>query len=160
MSIKGTGHNKDVIVVNIYQPPKDNYIIENINTFKTEIDNVIHELDRRNSEILIAGECNINLLILDARQAFSDFFDSMLANSLFPRITFPSRLDKNSCIMISSIYFKLSSLFTDATSGIIFSRISDHFPYILGLKLQVSSNDKKSRFVKFTPTKKMVHTLY
>ena len=74
MSIKGTGHNKDVIVVNIYQPPKDNYIIENINTFKTEIDNVIHELDRRNSEILIAGDYNINLLILDARQAFSDFF--------------------------------------------------------------------------------------
>ena len=143
VSIKGTGHNKDVIVGNIYKPHKDNYNIENINTFTTEIENVIHELDRRNSEILIAGDYNINLLNLDVRQAFSDFFYSMLDNSLFPRITLPTRLDKNSCTLIDNIYFKLSPLFTDATSGIIFSRISDHFPYFLGLKLQVSSNDKK-----------------
>ena len=45
MSVKGTGHNKDVIVRNIYKPPKDNSNIENINTFKTVIENVIHELD-------------------------------------------------------------------------------------------------------------------
>ena len=72
----------------------------------------------------------------------------MLSNSLFPRITLPTRLDKNSCTLIDNIYFKLSPLFTDATSGNIFSRISDHFPYFLGLKLQVSTNDKKPRFVK------------
>ena len=60
VSIKGTGHNKDVIVGNIYKPPKDNYNIENINTFTTEIENVIHELDRRNSEILTVGYYNIN----------------------------------------------------------------------------------------------------
>ena len=110
VSIKGTGHNKDVIDANIYKPPKDNHNIENINTFKTEIENVIHELDRRNSEILIAGDYNINSLNLDVRQAFSDFFYSMLANSLFPRITLPTRLDKNSCTLIDNIYFKLSPL--------------------------------------------------
>ena len=148
VSIKATGHNKDVIVGNIYKPPKDNYNIENINTFTTEIENVIHELDRRNSEILIAGDYNINLLNPGVRQAFSDFFDSMLANGLFPRITLPTRLDKNSCTLIDNIYFKLSPLFTEANSGIIFSWISDHFPYFPGLRLQVSSNDKKSRFVK------------
>ena len=153
MSIKDTGYSKDVIVGNIYKPPKDNYDIENINTFTTEIENAIHELDRRNSEILIAGDYNINLLNLDVRQAFSDFFDSMLANSLFPRITLPTRLDKNSCTLIDNIYFKLSPLFADATSGIIFSRISDHFPYFVGLKLQVSSNDKKSRFEKVCTNK-------
>ena len=31
---------------------------------------------KRNSEILIAGDYNINLLNLDVRQAFSDFFYS------------------------------------------------------------------------------------
>ena len=137
MSVKVTGHNKDVIVGNICKSPKDNYDIENINTFTTEIENVIHELDRWNSEILIAGDYNINLLNLDVRQAFIDFFDSMLANSLFPRITLPTRLDKNSYTSIDYIYLKLSLLFTDATSGIIYSRISDLFPYFLGLKLKV-----------------------
>ena len=115
VSIKGY---KDVIVGNIYKPHKDNYDIENINTFTTEIENVIHELDRRNSEILIAGDYNINVLNLDIRQAFSDFFYSMLTNSLFPRITSPTRLNKNSCTLIHNIYFKLSPLFTDATSGL------------------------------------------
>ena len=57
----------------MYKPPKDNYKIETINTFTAEIENVIHELDRRNSAILIAGDYNINLLNLDVRQAFSDF---------------------------------------------------------------------------------------
>ena len=35
--------------------------------------NVTHELNRKNSEILIAGNYNINLLNLDVRQAFGDF---------------------------------------------------------------------------------------
>ena len=64
---------KDVIVGNIYKPTKDNYNIENINTFTTEIENGMHELDRRNSEIIIAGDYNTNLLNIDVRQAFSDF---------------------------------------------------------------------------------------
>ena len=163
VSIKGTGHNKDVIVGNIYKPPKDNYNIENINTFTIEIENVIHELDRRNSEILIAhvaGDYNIDLLNFEVRQAFSDFFDTMLAKSLFPRIILPTKLDKNSCTLIDNIYFKLSPLFIDATSGIIFSRISDHFSYFLSLKLQVLSNDKRSRFVKvYTNKKNGTHAL-
>ena len=86
-----------MIVGNIYKPPKDNYNIENINAFTTDIENVIHELNRKNSEILIAGDYSINLLNLDMRQAFSDSVDSMLSNSLFPRIALPTRLDKNSC---------------------------------------------------------------
>ena len=72
--IKGTGHNKDIIVGNIYKPPKVNYNIENINAFTTDIENFIHELNRKNSEILIAGDYNINLLNLDMRQAFGVFW--------------------------------------------------------------------------------------
>ena len=142
ISIKGTGHNKDIIVGNMYKPPKDNYNIENINAFTTDIENVIHEFNRKNSENLIVGY-NINLLNLDMRQAFGDFFVySMLSNSLFPRITLPTRLDKNSCTLIDNIYFKLFPLFPDATSGIICSRMSDH--YFIGLKLQGTAKDKKN----------------
>ena len=72
----------------------------------------------------------------------------MLSISLFLRITLPTRLDKNSYTLIDNIYFKLSPLFPGATSGIICSSMSDHFPYFIGLKLQGTSKDKKSRFVK------------
>ena len=124
ISIKGTGHNKNIIVGNIYKPPKDNYNIENISTFTDEFENVIHVLEKLNSEILIAGDYNINLLNLDIRQAFSDFFDSMLSNSFYPRITLPTRLGKNTCTLIDNIYFKLSSIFMDATAGIVLTRTS------------------------------------
>ena len=53
--------------------------------------------------------------------------------------------------MISNIYFKLSPLFVDATSGIIFSRMSDHFPYLIGLKPQGKHNAKKTRLVNCAP---------
>ena len=74
VSIKGTRHNKDIIVRNTYKPPKDDYDIENINAFTTDIEYVMHELSGKNSEILIADDCNINLLNLDVRQAHSDCF--------------------------------------------------------------------------------------
>ena len=35
--------------------------IENIKAFTSDIENVKHELNRKNSEILIAGDYNINL---------------------------------------------------------------------------------------------------
>ena len=89
VSIKGTGHNKDVIVGNIYKPPKDNYNIENINTFTTEIENVIHELDSRNSEIIIAGDYNMNLLNLDVRQAFSYFLTQCYPTVYSPESLYP-----------------------------------------------------------------------
>ena len=66
----------------------------------------------------------------------------MFTNIRFPRIILPTRLDKNSSTLIDNIYYKLSPIFTNANSGIIFSRISDHFPYFLGLRLQVSSKEK------------------
>ena len=74
VSIKGTAHNKDVIVGNIYKPAKDDNNIENINTFTTEIETVIHELDRWNSDILIAGDLyNIDLLNLDVGKRLVTF---------------------------------------------------------------------------------------
>ena len=92
--VKGTAHNKDVIFGNIYKPPNYRYCIENIKAFTTDIENVIHELDRKNSEIRIAGDYNINLLNMDVRQAFS----------LFPHL--PTGLDRRLpvCTLIDNIY--------------------------------------------------------
>ena len=75
VSIKGARHNKDIVVGNIYIGLfKDNYNIENINAFTSDIENAILELNRKNSQMVIAGDYNINLLNLDVRQAFRDFF--------------------------------------------------------------------------------------
>ena len=145
----------DVIVGNIYKPPEDDYNIENINAFTTDIENVIRELDRNNSEFLIVDDYNI--VNLDVRQAFGNFF-SMQAKSLCPRITLLTRLDTNSRTLIDDIFIKLSRfLYCCDLERIMCSRMSGHFPYFIGLKLHETSNDKKPR-VKVCTKRRVVQT--
>ena len=90
---------------------------------------------------LIAGDYDMNLLIKIISDKRLVIFDFMLANSFFPKIILLTILDRNSRTLIANIYFKLSPLFIDAILGIICSKMSDHFPYFLSLK--VISNDNK-----------------
>ena len=92
---------------------------------------------------LIAGDYDMNLLkkiISDKRLVIFDF---MLANSFFPKIILHTILDRSTRTLIANTYFKLSPLFIDAILGIICSKMSDHFPYFLSLKLQVISKSPK-----------------
>ena len=49
--------------------------IKNINAFTADVENAIHELNRKNWEIIFAGDFNINLLNMVVRQTLSDFFN-------------------------------------------------------------------------------------
>ena len=146
--LKGVNQNKDIIIANIYKPPKDNYNVENIRTFTAEFKNIISDLKDTNNEILIAGDYDINLLDLDTRQAFEDFFDSMISTSFYPKITLPTRLDRNKATLIDNICFKLSPLFNNTEADILYTKMSDHFPYFIGSKLSDWYGDQKTRLVK------------
>ena len=79
VSVNPNQHSKGLIIGNLYKPPKDNSR-ENIMTFTSEIDNLLAELRDKNSEVLLAGDYNINLLQLETRETYEDFFDNMLSN--------------------------------------------------------------------------------
>ena len=49
---------------------------------------------------------------------------------------------------IDNIYFKLSPLVNNAEAGILYTKISDHFPHFFGLKLSDWYCDQKTRLVK------------
>ena len=95
-------------------------------TFTSEIDNLLAELRDKNSEVHLAGDYNIDLLQLETRETYEDFFDNMLSNGFYPKITLSTRLDRNTCTLIDNVYFKLSSMMLESMAGIIFTRISDH----------------------------------
>ena len=57
----------------------------------------------------------------------------MLSNVFYPKITLPTRLDRNTCTLIDSDYFKLSPIMLESMAGIIFTRISDHLPYFISV---------------------------
>ena len=142
VQIKGTGHSRDMIVGNVYKPPKDNNSIDNIQTFTSELEAVLFSLKNTNSEVVLCGDYNINLLNLECRVSFEEFLDSMLSNSFYPQITLPTRLDRNICTLIDNIFMKLSSSYNDRAAGIIFTRISDHFPCFLGFKMNTNVDIK------------------
>ena len=73
----------------------------------------------------------------------------LLGYSLIPKITFPTRLGENSCTLIDNIFCSLSPSKLASQAGIIYTGISDHFPYFVSLCSPISKNiDKPSRYVK------------
>ena len=136
------------MIGNICKPTKDKNSVNDINSFTAEFENIVSELKDLSAEVFIAGDLNINLLDVGTWQAYEDFFDSVLWNGFYPSITLPTRLGTNKCSLIENIYLKLSPLSKNAEAGILCSKISDHFPYFLGLKLNAWYQDKSTHLVK------------
>ena len=126
--------NNKIIVGNIYKPPKDNNNPNNINVFMTELEPIIQELSSSNTEVLICGDYDINLLKLTGEAHFSDFFEMMLGHSYYPKMTLPTRLNNYSgATLIDNIFCKLSPYTVNTCAGIILDQLSDHFPYFVSL---------------------------
>ena len=148
LEIKHENMKNKIIVGNIYKPPKDNNNCGNVNGFISELEPILHDLSNTNSEVLICGDYNINLLKINSEQHFSYFFDTMLSHSFFPKITFPTRLNNSSgATLIDNIFCKLSALTLQTKAGIMLDEISDHFPYFISLNVCLNTT-KPPRLVK------------
>ena len=68
--IKVTGGElpKDIIIGNIYRPPKD--LNENYKQFLSVFTPIISSFDRTNSGVIIAGYFNINILKINEKEVF------------------------------------------------------------------------------------------
>ena len=122
----------------IYRPPYDNNKEKNVTLFVTEMEPIIATLNDNNHELLIAGDFNINLLHINTcnKEHFGQFLDMPLSYSLFPKITFPTRLGENSCSLINNIFCSLSHKSVASLAGIMCTRISEHFPCFVSLRLR------------------------
>ena len=138
VTVKDMNIGKEFVVGNIYRPPYDNNNEQNVTTFVTELEPVIATLNDGYHELLITGDFNINLLHINNcnKDHFGNFPDMLIGHSLFPKITFPTRLGENSCSLIDNIFCSLSPNSVASLAGIICTRISDHFPCFLSLRLR------------------------
>ena len=134
LELNHSSFQNKIIIGNVYKPPRDNNSARNINAFKSEIEPILQEIGISNNEALICGDYNINLLKINGEAHFSDFFDTMLGHSFYPKITLPTRLNRTSgATLIDNTYCKLSSQTLTTSAGIILDEISDHYPYFLGI---------------------------
>ena len=128
--------NKKLIFGNIYKPPKD--LNQNYHTFINEFSETLDYLQNQKSEIIIAGDYNIDLFRLKEKPMFNEYFDSVLGSGFFPKITLPTRFSKQSGTLIDNFPCKLSPYYSNTKTGVPLSDISDHLPYFISLKQIVS----------------------
>ena len=149
VEIKHSDANFHMYLCNIYKPPRNNNNNQNIEHFKSELVPKLKTLcdNHKNAEIAVAGDFNINLLQINERLIFQELFDDLTSLSLFPKITLPTRIGSQSSTLIDNIYCKMTHRTMQAKAGIIFSDVSDHFPYFVSIELK-KDKDKPPKFIK------------
>ena len=81
--------SKDITIGNIYRTPRD--LNENYKQFLSEFTPITSSFDRTNSDV-IAGDFNINLLKINEKEVFAEFFYTLISYSFYPHITLPTAL--------------------------------------------------------------------
>ena len=131
INVRGGGLTKNIILGNLYRPPRD--IRENYETFYSELLPIVQRFEKSNSDVVLTGDTNINLLKLNEREIFSDFYDMLTSCSFFPKITLPTRFTKNNATLLDNFFCKLSPTTMEASAGILMEKFSDHQPYFMSL---------------------------
>ena len=110
------GLKKPMIVGKIYKPPRDLNI--NHTQFFYKFSLLLSQLDCKKSEVIIAGDFNINLLKINDKEYPSEFYDTVTGFSFFPKITFPTRFSDLNGTLIDNLFCKLSQMMLQSTAGI------------------------------------------
>ena len=120
---------KGVIVGNVYRPPSD--LAQSHMVFCENMNNILCNLENQNSEVIICGDFNIDLLKVNIKKTTTDFYDMITSSGFFPKITLPTRITYHSSTLIDNIFCKLSSRLINSRAGIVDTHISDHLPIFI-----------------------------
>ena len=131
IDIEGGNMENKITLANIYRPPKRNNCNSTIEAFIQEFKPIVHALGQENSTALFAGDFNIDLLKIDERQKFQEYFDLFVTLGFYPKLTLPTRFSRRNCTLIDQIFCRFARSTQMSTSGIFFSNMSDHLPYFI-----------------------------
>ena len=154
VEISGENLAKNIIIGNIYRLPRN--LNSNYTNFNDEIGRFLSSLDNCTCEVILAGDYNINLLKVNEKDLFNDFFNTMSSHSFFPSITLPTRLSIRNGTLIDNFFCKLSDITLNSTSGILIKKFSDHQPYFIHLK-GIFRKQKPKYITKCTYNEQSIH---
>ncbi len=112
--MRGKTLNKPLYIGNIYRPPKEN--LEFYNQFIEEFAPILVNHDKNNKDVILAGDFNIDLFIINEIHIMSEYFYMLTSNSFYPKITVPTRLINTHGTLIDHFLCKLTDNMLDATS--------------------------------------------
>ena len=93
--------NKKIILGNVYTPPRDTN--ENYNQFINEFVPILSDFGKSKSDVIIAGDYNIDLLKVLEKPVFSEYFDAVTALNFSRRLHF--QLDSLKMVVLSLTTF-------------------------------------------------------
>ena len=131
---------KKVVLGNIYRPPRT--ISENYKIFYDEIQEILSQYIHTNTEIILTGDFNIDLMQIHEKEHVKDFMEMLTSNGLVPKITSPTRLTEHSKTLIDNCFVRLSTAFSKTTAGIMTSALSDHLPYFVAFDYLIMKKQK------------------
>ena len=148
------GKKNNVIVGVVYRPPGTD-----IKNFNDQIEYLLSVIKTEKKIFYLMGDTNIDLLNIENYAPAQEFLDLMMANSIVPTITKPTRVTQRSATLIDNIFcgsiFQTDKLF----NGILYTDITDHFPVFhidfstqtpndrQYIQKRIYSDDNISRFV-------------
>ena len=82
-----------------------------------------------NTNTILCGDFNIDLLQVNQRPLYSDYFNTLLSNCFYSSITLPTRFSERNCTLIDNVFCNFSMKNKDVSPGLIICDISDHLPH-------------------------------
>ena len=131
IKVTGGGLVNELSIGNIYRPPRD--LNRNYKQFIEELMPILSLYEKDNSEMVLAGDFNINLLKINDREVFGEFFETLISSSFYPKITFPTRFSNRNGTLIDNFFCKLTNAMLNAKAGILIKQFSDHHPYFISI---------------------------
>ena len=138
-------NSKRLIIGNIYRPPRT--IVENYRLFNEELNEIMTDLQRNRSEVIIAGDFNLDLLKVNENQHIHEYFECVTGNGFLPKMTLPTRLNDRGGTLIDNIFAKITDHMCETTAGILVNNISDHLLCFLTLDF-LNVQQKTSKYIK------------
>ena len=126
--------SRKVILGNVYRLPRETSTDHK--TFIDEFSPILAQLEQSHSEVIIAGDFNINLLDIKTKDKVLAFYNSFTTTGFLPEITLPTRFSHRTGTLIDNFLCKLSDISLKSKSGILVDRFSDHQPYFMSINLR------------------------
>ena len=96
-------NSKKYLINNIYRLP--NEIVQDVNIFTNEYSTYMSLIKNRKRSSFICGDFNINLLLLDTKQHYNNFYDCVTEKRLFPtNSSIYTRIQNKSYTLIDNIF--------------------------------------------------------